>query len=51
MTATTSTYRPAAPKRLKNGQPSKAKSEQAKAAKLADYTAAIGTLALVTEVA
>lgn len=41
------TYRPAAPKRLKNGQPSKAKAEQAKAAKYADYTAAIGALALV----
>jgi hypothetical protein len=40
-------YRPAAPKRLKTGQPSKAKAEQAKAQKLADYTAAIGQLALV----
>lgn len=41
------TYRPAAPKRLKNGQPSKAKAELVKAAKLAAYTAAIGALALV----
>lgn len=40
-------YRPAAPKRLKSGQPSKAKAEQAKAQKYADYTAAIGQLALV----
>lgn len=45
------TYRPAAPRLLKNGQPSKAKTEQAKAAKYADYTAAIGALALVTEAA
>ena len=45
---TIATYRPAAPRRLKNGQPSKAKAELAKAEKLAAYTAAIGSLALIT---
>jgi hypothetical protein len=40
-------YRPAAPRRLKNGQPSTAKSELAKAVRLAEYTRAIGALALV----
>lgn len=40
-------YRPAAPRLLKNGQPSKAKAEQAKAQKYADYTTAIGQLALI----
>lgn len=42
------TYRPAAPRRLRNGQLSRAKAEQVKAARLAAYTQAIGPLALVT---